>query len=265
MFGMPLTGRVAAAVVALALSALAATGEAKDWTKLRVVTEGAFPPFNYLDRAGRPAGFDVDIARAVCAKARLRCTLGVHPWKGMFEGLIAGRYDAIVASVYITAERERRVAFTNPYYRAPTWFAARKAAGIAISPAGLRGRVIGVQNATVFADYAEAVYGKIARIRRYASQYLVNDALRRGSVDVVLSSRPVLERSLLRGRGGKKFALVGKEIRSPLLGKGAGIVVRKENSDLVALLNTAIAGVRADGTYDHIARKYFAYDIYGSP
>ena len=101
-------------------------------------------------------------------------------------------------------------------------------------------------------------------VRQYATQPEVDDALRTGRVDVVLSSRPVLEHSLLGGPGGEAFALVGDEIRHPtLLGEGAGIVVRKEDTDLVTVLNRAIAAVRADGTYDHIRRKYFSYDIYG--
>lgn len=255
----------AAATLALAatLTCLAGQSAAKEWTKLRLVTEGAFPPFNYLDDAGRLAGFDVDLAWALCAKLRIACELRADPWDGMFDRLIAGRFDAIVASVYITEERKRRIAFTERYYRAPTWFAARKGAGIEISAAGLRGKAIGVQDGTVFADYAEAVYGAVATVRRYATQPQANDALREGRTDVVLSSRPVLERSLLGGAGGKAFELVGAEVRHPSLGEGAGIVVRKEDTDLAALLSRAIAEVRADGTYDRIRAKYFTYDIYG--
>ena len=73
----------------------------------------------------------------------------------------------------------------------------------------------------------------------------------------------MLERSLLGGPGGEAFELVGAEIRDPTLGEGAGIAVRKEDTDLLALLSRAIAGVRADGTYERISRRYFSYDIYG--
>jgi lysine-arginine-ornithine-binding protein len=256
--------KAVALLAAVALVCLVGRSDAKEWTRLRLVTEGAFPPFNYLDDSGRPAGFDVDLAWALCAKLRIECELRTDAWKGMFDRLIAGRFDAIVASVYITTKRKRRVAFTDRYYRAPTWFVARKDAGIEISAAGLSGRTIGVQDATVFRDYAESVYAAVATVRQYATQPEVNDALRTGRVDVVLSSRPVLEHSLLGGPGGEAFALVGDEIRHPtLLGEGAGIVVRKEDTDLVTALNRAIAAVRADGTYDHIRRKYFSYDIYG--
>ena len=251
-------------VASILLICLTGQSLAKDWTKIRLVTEGAFPPFNYVDKKGQPGGFDVDIARALCAKMSTICELRTDPWEGMFDRLVAGRFDAIVASIYITEERKKGVAFTDRYYRAPTWFAARKDAGITISTAGLRGRTIGVQTKTVFNNYAVAIYGKIATVRTFATQGAVNTALRNRTIDAVLSSRPVLEESLLGNAGGKAFELIGGVIRnSSLLGEGAGIVVRKEDTDLLAKLNRAIAAIRADGTYDHIRRKYFAYDIYG--
>jgi arginine/ornithine transport system substrate-binding protein len=254
---------IALLLATVALLCLAAPSIAKEWTRLRIATEGAYPPFNYLDGAGRPAGFDVDFARALCSKLDVTCEIGTAPWESLFDALIAGQFDVVVASVYITDERKRRVAFTDRYYRAPTWFAARKDAGIEISPEGLRGRTIGVQDATVFQDYAEAVYGDVASVRAYPTQVAANDALRRGEVDVVLSGRPVLEDSLLGGPGGDAFTLVGDAIDDPLLGEGAGIVVRKEDTDLLERLNQAIAALRADGTYDRTSHQYFSYDIYG--
>jgi polar amino acid transport system substrate-binding protein len=98
-----------------ALLAMTGVAQAKDWTSVRIGIQANYPPFNGYDDDNKLAGFDVDIANALCAEMKVECSFVVHDWHGMIDALIANRFDAIVSSMSITPERERRVDFTDKY------------------------------------------------------------------------------------------------------------------------------------------------------
>lgn len=111
--------------------------------KIRIGTEGAYPPFNMIDKDGKVAGFDVDIARALCEKMAAECTFVTQDWDGIIPGLLAGKYDAIVASMSITEERKNAVDFSDRYYSNSLAMIAKKGAGI--DPTKLNGLSVGAQ------------------------------------------------------------------------------------------------------------------------
>ena len=127
------------------------TGFAAD--QLVIATEGAYPPFNYIDPDGNIKGFDVEIADALCKQMGMAYKLVVQEWDGMIPGLLAKKYDVIVASMSITEKRKKAVNFTGHYYRVPARFVARKGAGFDVSKIGLKGKKIGVQRASTYANY----------------------------------------------------------------------------------------------------------------
>lgn len=108
-----------ALVAILSISAVSA-GQAGDATKLRVATEGAYPPFNYTGADGVLVGFDVEIGNALCAQMKVECEWGTQEWDGMIPGLVAGKYDAIIAIMSITEERLERISFSRSYYNTPS-------------------------------------------------------------------------------------------------------------------------------------------------
>jgi len=231
--------------------------------KVRIATEGAFAPFNYKDTNGELQGFDVDIAKALCTKAKFDCTIVAQDWDGIIPGLLAKKYDAIIASMSITEERKKTIDFTDKYYQTPARFVARKGSGTEISEAGLKGKTIGVQRATINADLIRETYGNVLTIKEYDTQDNANLDLIAGRVDLVLADAVVLQKGLLDKPEGKDLEFVGPIPRGSIVDEGAGIGIRKGDTKLKDAFNAAIKAIRADGTYKKINDKYFSFDVYG--
>lgn len=246
-----------------ALLVLGSSASHAETRLIRIGTEAAYPPFAMVTPEGELAGFDVDIARALCAAAGFECEIVSHSFDGLIPGLDARKFDAIVASMAITEERRKHVDFTEKYYVSPGRFVARQGAGIEISPTGLAGKVACVQGASIHENYLRDSFPDI-ETRIYGTQQEAVLDLIAGRCDVLLGEALSLGKDLLETPEGTGFAYVGPSISDPRwYGEGAGIAVRKGDSELVALFNEAIRKIRADGTYARINDKYFDFDIYG--
>lgn len=256
-------------LIALALAAVVlglgnSAASAKDWKKIRIGVEGAYPPFSSVTADGKLVGFDIDIAHALCAEMGAECTLVQQDWDGIIPALLARKYDAIIASMSITAERKKKVAFTGKYYQVPAKFACQKGSGIEINKAGLKGKAVGVQRATTHDNFITGVFGSGVDIKRYATQdeaYLDATA---GRLDLLLADTVAMKDGFLDTDKGQDWEFVGpgyKDVK--YFGEGAGIAVGKKNQDLVDKLNKAIDAIRANGTYQKINAKYFEFDVFG--
>jgi lysine-arginine-ornithine-binding protein len=233
--------------------------------KVVIATEGAYPPFNFVDASGTLQGFDVDIANALCEKMKAECTIVAQDWDGIIPGLIAKKYDAIVASMSITEERKKQVDFTSKYYNTPAKFIAKKGAGVEITKEGLTGKIIGVQVSTIHENFARDNFGDVAEIKAYDTQENANLDLVAGRVDVLLADSVALDEGFLKTDLGKDFEFVGPDFTDKKwFGEGAGIAVRQGEPALLEAFNAAIAEIRKDGTYKKIQDKYFTYDVYGA-
>ncbi len=260
----PLIRRLALAAIA-GLALLASEAQAKDWTKVRIGTEGAYPPFNSIDPSGNLVGFDIDIAMALCEQMKVECTLVQQDWDGMIPALLAKKFDAIVASMSITEERKQKVEFTKKYYQTPARFVAKKGTVTEISKEALAGKRVGVQRATIHDSFLTDNFGDSVEIVRYGTQDEANLDLVSGRVDLLLADTVTLNEGLLKTDQGKEFEFVGPSYTDPKwFGSGVGIALRKSDTDLRDKFNEAIDAIRADGTWDRIAAKYFDFDVYGS-
>lgn len=249
---------------ALALVIAAGTAGAGEMRKVKIGTEGAYPPFNSIDTNGKLVGFDIDIANALCKAANFECEFVVQDWDGIIPALQAKKYDAIIASMSITEKRKEVVDFTQKYYNTPAKFVGAEGASYDFTfDTGLAGVKIGVQGSTIHEDYARAKWPK-AEVVTYATQDEANADLVAGRVDLVMADSVALDEGFLKTDAGKGFVFLGDNYNDPKYhGEGAGIAIRKGEQDLVDAFNKAIQQIRADGTYKAINDKYFAYDVYG--
>ena len=244
--------------------ALAATAQAQapDWKKIRIGVEGAYPPFSEVGTDGKLKGFDIDMAMALCAEMKAECTLVQQEWDGMIPALQSRKFDAIIASMAITPERQKQVNFTNKYYNTPPAFIG-KGAPRDISPAAFKGKKIGVQRTTSHDRYATQYY-KDAEIVRYAKQDDIFLDLAAGRLDATLCDQVAGSEGFLKKPAGKGFSVIGHPVDDPaIFGTGSGIALRKADTALLDKFNAAIAAVRANGTFKKIQDQYFDFDVYG--
>nr|WP_319388158.1 ABC transporter substrate-binding protein [uncultured Cohaesibacter sp.] len=231
--------------------------------KLRLGTEGAYPPFNYVTSEGKIEGFDIEIGLELCKRIGAECEVVAQDWDGIIPGLLADKYDFIIASMFITNERKKQVNFTDPYYKAAMTHVVAKESGITeFTNDALKGMAIGAQSGTTQADYALAKYPD-ADIRLYPTQDEANLDMASGRIDVMVGDMLPLLDFVEKTEDGKCCKIAGEPITDPeFVGDGVGIALRKEDTDLLARLNKALAEIRADGTYKAINDKYFTIDIY---
>lgn len=220
---------------------------------LRIGTEGAYAPFNYTNADGTLGGFDVDIANAICADMKVTCEITAQDWDGIIPGLKAGKYDAIVAAMSVTPEREQQVSFTEPYFSNTLVFLAKKDSSFDPSNSDdINAHSIAAQRSTISSQWLEKVYPN-ADMKLYDT--LSNAFLDLGSnrVDAMVSDKlPALE--WLGSTSGSQYALKGQEID---INDNFAIAVRPGDA-LQAKINKSLVNIKADGTYDKINQKYFA-------
>lgn len=257
----------AATVAAIAMSfgtMVVGTANAEEPLKLKIGTEGAYPPFNFIRPDGSLGGFDVDIAKALCDQMKADCEFVTQEWDGAIPALQAGKFDAFVASMSITAERLKQVDFSKKYYNTPPGIAAPKDTTIkGVTKEDLAGKTIGVQGSTTHANYSEKTFTD-STIKSYptADEYRLD--LANGRLDAVNDDSVTLA-EWLKTPDGACCKMVGTfppvvEIHGP----GAGVAVKKGRTDLAQKFTDAIAEIRKNGKYKEINDKYFDFDAYGA-
>ena len=211
---------------------------------LRIGSEGYYLPFNYIDESGELKGFDIDIALALCEQMEVECKFVAQDWDGIIPALLAKKYDAIVASMSITEERNQVVSFTDRVLQQSGALRGRQGEGF--DPGYLFGRNVGAQRATVAASWLEENAGA-ARVKLYDTQETVFLDLTAGRLDAVFADGLMLYEWLQTDAGAGFHA--GGDAYS--LDEGIGIAVRQEDEELRRCLRedaaTATAQRRAGG------------------
>lgn len=244
-----------AALLLLASGGIAAAQE------IRIATEGAYPPFNFTQPDGKVAGLEVDLANALCERMKRPCTVVAQEWDGIIPGLLAKKYDAIMATMNITPERAKAIGFSIPYMVVPAYFVAPAKSTIDGSPASLRGKTIGAQVSTTHSRYVEKHLGSDATLKTYDTASNLLADLKAGRLDAAITTGATAS-DWVKGDGGKSVKLVGQPvIDAEVFGPGIGVGLRKEDESLKQSFDEAIRAVVQDGTLARIAARYVDFSI----
>ena len=218
---------------------------------IRIATEGAYPPFNYTNADGTLAGFDIDVANALCEQMQAKCEIVAQDWDGIIPGLLAQKYDAVVAGMSITPERQEKVDFTEPYFaNTMVWLTSTKGK---FDPAAISNLTLGGQRSTTPGAYLQDNYeGKdgntVQLYDNYDNAYL---DLKSGRSDVVLAEKVSAKSWLADNPEG--FGIVGDEIDND---DNVAIAFRKGDA-LRDEFNKALSEIRSNGELARLEQANF--------
>jgi arginine/ornithine transport system substrate-binding protein len=254
-------------LLAVALTSVATFANAQN-QDLRVAVELAYEPFTYKSPDGQPTGFDVDIAKAICAEIKRKCVFVEQVWDSMIPGLIARKYDVIISSMSITDERKKVVDFSDKYYNTPSRIVMKEGMTTDATFAGMKGKRIGVLKGSTQEKFANGELKKAgATVVPYAAQDQVYLDLKAGRLDGTVADQVEVQGGFLSKPDGKGFAFTGPVLNDPkyvkYFGVGVGVAMRKGETQLRNEINQAIKTIRSNGVYKQINDKYFDFDAYG--
>ena len=236
-------------LTATAILALGTAAQAQD--TVRIATEGAYAPWNFIDDSGAPAGFEIDLGNAICEQAGISCEFILNDWDSIIPNLLAGNYDVIMAGMSITDERLETIDFTQNYFPPdPSRFIAP--AGADIDPGTLEGKRIGVQGGTIQAAYAEENLGGNNTVVSFGTADQAMADLGAGNLDTILADGAYLEPVVAASSGA--FEFVGEDV---MIGNGVGGGLRKDEAELKATFDDALTALKQDGTVDELIAKWF--------
>ena len=253
-----------ATLLAAAIAATATTPAlAKDPNVLRLGIDPSYPPMDVKMPDGHVTGFDVDLADEICRRIAMHCEWVEMEFSGVIPALQARKIDAIVSSMAITEKRMQQIAFSTKLFQFKSRLIAKTGTPLTVSAEGLRGKRIGVQSGTQFETYVQKNWQPGgAEVVAYQSQEGVFDDLIAGRLDAALLGSVEADNGFLKTPKGKGFGFIGGPLE--MGDHGTGIGLRKEDVALKDKIDRAIAAMRADGTYQKIAAKYFVFDVYGN-
>jgi polar amino acid transport system substrate-binding protein len=228
-------------------------------TVIRFLTETDYPPFNFTGADGNPAGFNVDLARALCDEIKVTCTIQMRRFETLIDAITSNKGDAIIASLAVTPQLRARVDFTDPYYRAPARFVSRRDAVMTeVRPEYLEGKKVGVIAGSAHEAYLKAMFTD-AELHPYPNDDALRSALRRGEVDLIFGDAISLAFWINGTDSGDCCAFSGGPfVESRYFGEGVGIAVRKGNDLLRQALNWALFRVWEKGRYTDLWLHYFS-------
>jgi polar amino acid transport system substrate-binding protein len=230
---------------------------------IRFLTGDDYPPLDFALPDGTLAGFNVEIARAVCEQLRLPCTIQARRWDTLVDALETGKGDAMIASMRASPSLREKLAFTGPYYLTPARFAARKTFPKGeIDARALAGKTVGVVKGSAHESYL-ARFFPVASSKPYDSFAALVRALKGGEIDLAFADGVTLSVWLGGEDSGDCCAFRGGPfLESRYFGEGVAIAVRKDDQGLRRALDYALARVWASGQYAEIFRKYFPLSFY---
>jgi arginine/ornithine transport system substrate-binding protein len=232
--------------------------------ELKVAIDPTYEPFTFKTSDGKPTGFDVDIAEALCAEIKRQCVYVEQVWDSMIPGLQAKKYDVIISSMSITEERQKVVDFTDKYYNTPSRIVVK--ADTPFTDLGsLKDKKIGVLKGSTQEKYAMGELKTVGvSVVPYEAQDQVYLDIKSGRLDGTVADSVEVTGGFLSKPEGAGYGFVGPVLNDvKYYGIGVGVAMRQGETQLKEELNAAIKAIRANGTYETVSKKYFDFDVYG--
>jgi octopine/nopaline transport system substrate-binding protein len=276
------TRRFVNAMGALALVMAASWPAFAQERSIRIATEGAYPPHNFVDAQGKLAGFEIDLANDLCARMKAKCEIVQQAWDGLIPGLNAGRYDAIMASMIITERRKQALDFAGPYVESANTFYTIRSSAVASLGRGprinvetqeadfnkqladlqkaLKGKKIGVGAASTSLTFVERHFKDTLTIQQYKTFEQQDLDLAAGRIDLASAQLSYITAQQKRPEG-KDIVLIGPSFVRGMFGEGPGVGIKKGDTATKALFDPAIQAAKADGTIKRLTEKWFNADL----
>lgn len=235
-----------------------------DLPELKVAIDPTYEPFTFKTPDGKPTGFDVDIAEALCAEIKRKCVYVEQVWDSMIPGLQAKKYDVIISSMSITEDRKKVVDFTDKYYNTPSRIVVKTETPFS-DLNSLKGKNIGVLKGSTQEKYAMGDLKPVGvKVVPYEAQDQVYLDIKSGRLDGTVADSVEVTGGFLSKPEGQGYGFVGPVLNDQkYFGIGAGVALRQGETALRDELNAAIKAIRANGVYDTVSKKYFDFDVYG--
>ena len=232
-------------LLATAFAAIAGVASAQD--AIKIGTEGAYEPYNYIDQAtGKLVGFEIELGGELCKRANLTCEFVQNDWDSIIPNLQSGNYDAIMAGMSITDERKKVITFSENY--TPPSKSSYMAASADANTG--EGAVISAQTGTIQAGYIAEQAGNT--LLEFATPDETVAAVKNGEADAVFADKDYLVP--IAGDSGGALVMLDKDVA---LGGGIGVGLRQSDTELKAKFDGAIQAMKADGSLNALIEKYF--------
>ncbi len=270
-------------LIILSLGVLGLSSIANSQT-IRIGTEGAYPPWNNINSAGELEGAEIEFGNEACKRMGVTCEWVTQDWDGIIPALLQGKYDIIIAGMSITEERKEKVNFTNGYMTDGARFAVLKDSGLAdLTIAGMAkvnlnnaggkeqaaigqliaamdGKTVCVQSSTIHQNFLEKHMSGAVEVKLYQAVDDHNLDLAAGRCDAVLADVGSII-DFMESDGGVDVAFTGPTFSGGVFGDGVGGALRKEDTDILEMWNSAISEMSKDGTTAEITKRWFGRDI----
>ena len=215
---------------------------------VRMGTEGAYPPYNFINDDGEVDGLERELGDELCRRADLECTWVTNEWDTIIDNLVADDYDTILAGMSITDERDEVIDFTQPYIPPnPSVYVALAGAGDEV----INGKVA-AQVSTVQSGYLSE---SGATLLEYALAVEPISAVLSGEADAALVDEEFAHDNMAENGG--KLTIVGPEV---MLDSGTGVGVREDDGELKDKLDRAIDAMKEDGSLNALIKKWLGGD-----
>ncbi|WP_026621811.1 octopine/nopaline transport system substrate-binding protein [Ensifer sp. WSM1721] len=247
-------------------------------TEITIATEGAYEPWNFTGPDGKLAGFEIDLANDLCGRMKIKCNIVAQDWDGLIPSLTAKKFDVIMASMIVTEKRLAVISFSEPYAPTAAAFMVEKSGPLANLPGtgttidlagdkakveqelqplrdALNGKAVGAQVSTANVAFLDTFFKDVVDPREYKTVEQHDLDLQAGRIDAVIAQTTSLTATLSK-EDFKDYTIAGPTFTGGVFGQGIAAGLRKDDTELKAMLDEAIRAAKSDGTINTLAKKW---------